>query len=184
MTKLMIALAALAVIATFDAVAEEPVPAETAQELLAHFEPEMGRWAVSNSVMKGPGQVAELKFIVETSQTLGGLGVTTDWYDAETGNFFGEVIRTYNPKTEEVEQHYFAAASSTWSMTSQALVFSGAGYSTSFSGEDPYGTFDARTQTTHLPDHGGYDWTIERRYGEGDWFVIDRGEARPLPAGD
>ncbi|GJL92911.1 hypothetical protein [Hyphococcus sp.] len=147
---------------------------------LAHFEREYGRWRVVNSVMKGPGEFAELHFIVETSPTLNGYGVKTDWYDAASGEFFGEVIRTYNPASEMIDQHYFAAKASKWSTTAQEFVVTENGHSAAFSGEDKFGSFEARTNTTFLPDGGGYDWTIERRYNGGDWFLIDRGEARPL----
>ena len=162
---------------------QEPAPAEIARNHISHFEPAVGRWSVVNTVMKGPGVQEDLHFIVETAETLDGLGVKVDWYEAETGAFFGSIIRTYNPASGEVDQHYFAASSSNWSTTAQNIVFDEDGYHTSFSGADQYGSFDARTKTTFLPKHGGYDWTIERRYEGGDWFVIDRGEARPLPAG-
>jgi len=156
-----------------------PAPAEAARQQLSHFEPEIGRWDVVNSVMKGPGELATLYFVVETSPTFDGLGIKADWYEAESGKFFGQVIRTYNPATAKIDQHYFAAGSSTWSATSQDVKFDETGYSTSFSGTDRFGSFDARTKTTLLPDGAGYDWTIERRYKGGDWFVMDRGEARP-----
>lgn len=54
------------------------------------------------------------------------------------------------------------------------------GFGTAFEGEDQFGSFEARSQTVFLPDGGGFDWTIERRYPGTDWFVIDRGEARPF----
>ncbi|MEZ5999921.1 hypothetical protein [Hyphomonas sp.] len=174
----------LAAAIPFQAGGDATNPSGIAREHVANFQPEIGRWAVVNSVMKGPGAFEELHFIIETAPILDGLGVKTDWYDAGTGNFFGEVIRTYNPAAGVVDQLYFAGKRSSWSTTAQAVTFSETGYSTSFSGEDQFGAFDARSQTTYLPDEGGYDWTIERRYDGGDWFVIDQGEARPLPAAD
>jgi len=176
-----LAVLAMTVTARAEAVKPEvaPAPAEAARQQLSHFEPEIGRWDVVNSVMKGPGELATLYFVVETSPAFDGLGIKTDWYVAESGKFFGQVIRTYNPATAKIDQHYFAAGSSTWSATSQDVKFDETGYGASFSGADRFGSFDARTKTTLLPDGAGYDWTIERRYEGGDWFVIDRGEARP-----
>lgn len=182
--KVLPVLVILAAAMPLQAVGDDASPSGIAREYVANFQPEIGRWAVVNSVMTGPGTLEEQHFIVETAQIFDGLAVKTDWYEAETGNFFGEVIRSYNPATGVVDQLYFAGQRSSWSTTAQAATFSETGYSTSFSGEDQFGTFDARSQTAYLPDNGGYDWTIERRYNGGDWFVVDRGEARPFPAAD
>ncbi len=182
--KVLPVLVVLAAAMPFHAVGEDASPSGIAREYVANFQPEIGRWAVVNSVMTGPGTLEEQDFIVETAQIFDGLGVRTDWYDAETGNFFGEVIRSYNPASGVVDQLYFAGKRSSWSTTAQTVTFSETGYTTAFSGADQFGAFDARSQTTYLPDHGGYDWTIERRYNGGDWFVVDRGEARPFPAAD
>lgn len=173
--------------ATSTTLAAPAAPSEiraSAAEYIAQFEREYGRWAVENAVMSGPGQFKELRFVVETGPALAGLGVRSVWFDTDSGKFFGEIIRTFNPATSAVEQHYFAAERSAWSSRSQEIRFTDAGYESAFSGEDQYGEFDARATTTFLPDGAGYDWTIERRYKGGDWFLIDRGAARALPKGD
>ncbi len=157
--------------------------AEINNQTISQFDRELGRWRVTNSVKLGPGTFKDLDFVVETSRALGGLGIRADWYDAKTGVFFGEIIRTYNPSTEQIEQQYFAAAKSVWSSRAQHVTFTDNGYQSAFSGEDQYGVFEARSTTTFLPDHGGYDWIIERRYDGGEWFVIDRGKARPYMPG-
>lgn len=141
--------------------------------------PEVGRFAVTNWVMSGPGDFQELHFTIETEITLGGAGVRTAWFEGEDGAFFGEVTRTLDPGSGEVIQHWFAARTESWSTTRQAWDVSVAGHSTLFSGEDGFGEFEARSITTHLPE-GGFDWTIERRYPGTEWFLVDRGEARPL----
>ncbi|MFY0637250.1 hypothetical protein [Maricaulis maris] len=141
--------------------------------------PELGRFAVINRVVSGPGEMAELHFTVDTRPALGGQGVRTVWRDAEDGAFFGELTRILDPETGEVVQHWFAAARGEWAVTRQAVRFLADGHGSEFTGEDGFGAFDARTRTTHNAD-GSYGWTIERRYPGTEWFLVDRGEAVPV----
>ena len=143
---------------------------------------EIGRFDVTNWVMSGPGDVRELHFVVETEAVLGGAGVRTVWRTAPDGDFFGELTRSLDPQTGEVVQHWYAARSGTWSQARQIVQFDASGHGASFSGEDGYGPFEARTRTMRT-DGGGYRWTIERRYPGTDWFLIDRGEAVPASDG-
>lgn len=171
---------ALAAGATSSAPETPAQQAETARPVLVeHLAPEFGRFAVTNWVMSGPGEMAELHFTVETGPVLGGDGVRTIWRDAADGVFFGELTRVQDPQTGEIVQHWYAAARGEWSVTRQAVSLAPDGHRSEFSGEDAYGAFDARTRTTYNDD-GSYGWTIERRYPGTDWFLIDRGEAVPL----
>ncbi len=157
---------------------EKPVPV-TPADYMAKFEGEIGLWQVTNDVMQKPGEFTQLKFRVEISPVFDGRGIKSTWRTNDDNAFFGQVIRTYNPATGAVDQHYFAAKNSTWSARSQVINFHENGYSTAYSGADQYGKFDLRSKTTYLPQ-GGFDWTIERRYEGTDWFLVDRGEARPF----
>ncbi len=152
---------------------------EVDPSLADHFGPELGRFAVSNWVMSGPGEETELHFTIETELALGGQAVRTMWLEAGSGAFFGELTRVLDTETGEVVQHWFAAASGNWAVTRQVLSFEPDGHGSAFSGEDRFGAFEARTRTTYNAD-GSYSWTIERRYPGTDWFLIDRGEAVPL----
>ncbi len=137
--------------------------------------PETGRFAVTNWVMRGPGQSVELDFLVDTRPVLDGQGIRTVWREAGTGRFFGELTRTQDPETGELVQHWYAANGQVWSQTRRRIEIVAGGYDEAFEGEDPFGAFEARVRTRHGPD--GYRWTIERRYPGTDWFVVDRGEA-------
>tara|TARA_R110000868_G_scaffold257504_2_gene514665 strand:+ start:5328 stop:5852 length:525 start_codon:yes stop_codon:yes gene_type:complete len=161
--------------------AGEPVaapPAEAVAGIAAVTAPEAGRFRVINWLWSGPGVTREVRFTLETAPALDGAGLRTQWRDAETGSFVGELTRTQDPASGEWVQHWFSAASGQWSVTRQSVQVYEDGYGTAFSGEDGHGPFDVRTRTTHLAT-GGYDWIIERRYPGTDWFVVDRGEARP-----
>ena len=148
-------------------------------EFLAAFEPEVGRFAVTNWVKRGPDAAEERELFIETSVVLAGAALRTQWHDARTGAYVGELTRCLDPRTGEVVQLWYAARSGVWSLTRQVRELEPTGHRTSFSGEDGFGTFEARAHTTYRPD-GGFEWTIERRYAGTDWFVVDRGEARPV----
>jgi hypothetical protein len=152
---------------------------EIARDYMARFEPTIGQWRVQNWVVQSPGEFTMLEFNIEVTSTLDGLGLQTHWRQGDDNDYFGYVVQTFNPSTQMLDQHYFNVATSMWSSTVQDLTFDQAGYGTSFTGEDQYGPFEARTRTTMLPDGAGFDWTIERKYPGTDWFMIDRGEARP-----
>ncbi|WP_291844155.1 hypothetical protein [Maricaulis sp.] len=182
MIMTLLAATALALAPNAPARAEEQAfeQAETgALSLADHLAPELGRFAVANWVMSGPGEMSELHFTVETGLVLGGQGVRTIWREAGTGAFFGELTRVLDAETGEVVQHWFAAARGEWAVTRQALEFAPDGHGSEFSGEDGFGPFDARTRTRHNAD-GSYVWTIERRYPGTNWFLVDRGEAVPI----
>lgn len=156
-----------------------PQAGQMTPSLTDRLAPELGRFAVTNWVVSGPGEMAELHFTVDTRPALGGQGVRTVWRVAEDGAFFGELTRILDPETGEVVQHWFATARGEWAVTRQAVSFSADGHGSEFTGEDGYGAFDARTRTTHNAD-GSYGWTIERRYPGTAWFLVDRGEAVPV----
>jgi hypothetical protein len=155
---------------------------DIARAYMARFEPTIGQWRVQNWVMQSPGEFTLLEFNIEVSATLDGLGLQTHWRRGEDSEYFGYVVQTFNPRTEMIDQHYFNVATSAWSSTVQDLTFDQTGYGTSFNGEDQFGVFEARTRTSILSDGAGFDWMIERKYPGTDWFLIDRGEARPMPS--
>jgi hypothetical protein len=146
---------------------------------LAALEPEIGRFAVTNWVKKGPGQSEEHQLVAETSVVLAGTGLRTQWHDAQTGTYVGELTRCLDPQTGEVVQLWYAARSGLWTMTRQVRELEPTGHRTTFSGEDGFGAFEARAHTAYRHD-GGFEWTIERRYAGTDWFMVDHGVARPI----
>ena len=63
-----------------------------------------------------------------------------------------------------------------WSLTEQVIELTETGFETRFSGEDGFGAFEGRTRLERI-SADQYRQTIERRYENTDWFVVDRLEA-------
>ena len=146
---------------------------------LEDLQPTLGSWQVTNWLMTGPGQMEEHAFTIHIAEDLGGRGLRTDWFSLE-GEYVGTVLQTLRADGDGLDQLYYAAAQDSWVISEQRPERRDNGFGTAFEGEDQFGPFEARSQTVFLPDGRGFDWTIERRYPGTDWFVIDRGEARPL----
>ena len=182
MQRVVASLAAIGLIlvAPADVTAQDTSHAETRTEgfALEDFQPTLGGWQVTNWLMTGPGQFEERYFTINVAADLGGKGLRTDWYSLD-GAYFGTVLQTLRRDGQGLDQLYFAAAQDSWTVSEQHPERQNNGFGTRFNGEDEFGRFEARSQTRYLPDGGGFDWTIERRYPGTGWFVIDRGEARP-----
>ena len=143
-----------------------------AREFFAHLSYLVGEWDAENWLARGPNDSETLSFTVTTTSVFDGLGHNSRWVRAETGEWFGTVVNTYDPATNMMAVRYFDGATNSWSMTEQVIEMTETGFETHFSGEDGYGTYEGRTRLERF-SVDQYRQTIERKYETTDWFLVD-----------
>ncbi|MEE2566190.1 hypothetical protein [Hyphobacterium marinum] len=151
-------------------------PRPEARAVFEHLSFLQGEWDAENWLARGPNDSETLTFVVTTSSVFDGLGLNSRWVSADSGNWFGTVINTYDPATGTMAVRYFNGNTNRWSLTEQEIELTETGFVTHFSGTDGYGAFEGRTRLERVSDDQ-YRQTIERKYETTDWFLIDRLEA-------
>ncbi|MEW6990406.1 hypothetical protein AADZ91_06905 [Colwelliaceae bacterium 6441] len=124
-------------------------------------------------------KIEEKKYIVKGDYVFGGYGIRYIWHKADSKQWFGTVINTYNPKTNLIKTSFYSKGKLDWMNSEMVFNIDENGVQKNVQeGEDSFGKFVA-THTT-MKNEEGFEYTHLRSYDGGQPFYIDGFSAKRI----
>lgn len=142
----------------------------------------VGQWEMANRNLDPATQsYIEQRFFVETRYIFDKLGLEHAWRDAETGEWFGTVLVTYDASKKQVVTKFFSRGSASWSENEVPVSIDAEGNTeVRHDDKDSFGAFETIQTHTRVSDDE-YHYENKRKYAGTDWFVVDSFVAKRIP---